>query len=103
MSLSRSSQRSRVSLAAACLLLLSLLSTVQAHPYASGITNSAGTIRFILNENAGNVKILFNNQTVTSDLGTLSKGVNSFTLSPYTNYSIVVSNVGSGVLTQISS
>jgi photosystem II stability/assembly factor-like uncharacterized protein len=74
----------------------------KAHPYASGVTNVAGRINFILNENAGDVKILFDNGTVTNDLGALSRGQQPFNLSPHTNFSIVVSNAGSGVFAQTS-
>src|SRR4051812_7604548 len=80
------------------LLLLSLVilaskTSVQATPYASAVTNSAGTISFILNENPDSVKVLFDNGSSTNDLGALLKGPQSFTLDAHTNYQIVVSKV----------
>src|SRR2546422_9776879 len=82
------------------LLLLALLA--QAHPYASGVTNSAGTIRYILNENADNVKVVFDSGSLTNDLGALSKGIQSFSLGLHTNFSIRVFKAGSGSVSQIS-
>ena len=75
-----------------------------AHPYASGITNKSGVITWVLNEPATDVKILFNNGTVTNDLGSAPVvGKNTFSLGVYTNYSIVVFKVGSNAVNQISS
>src|SRR3982750_4139350 len=63
-----------------------------AHPYASGLTNLGGTIRFILNEPATDVSVIFGNHAATNALGPLAKGLNSFSLNynavTYTNYSI---------------
>lgn len=81
-------------------LLLAL--PVQAHPYASGITNTTGTISYILNENADDVKVAFDNGTSTNSFGPLAAGVQSFALGTHTNFSIVVSKVASGAFTQIS-
>src|SRR5665213_62068 len=75
-----------------------------AHPYASGITNSSGTVKWILNESATDVKILFDNGGVAVDLGsTPVVGSNSFSLGTHTNFAIKVFKVGSNVVTQISS
>jgi hypothetical protein len=82
--------------------VLSCISIAKAHPYASGITNSAGTIKFILNESADNVKVRFDSGSVTNDLGALAQGVQSFSLGAHTNYQIVVSKVGSGTPSQLS-
>ena len=74
-----------------------------AHPYASGLTNRSGSIYFILNEDAGDVSIIYGNNAATNDLGALSQGLNSFSLTyqsvAYTNYSIVVSKLGAGAVT----
>ena len=90
-------------LPAICLGVLSALSA-GAHPYASGITNQSGIISWVLNESATDVKILFDNGTLTNDLGsTPVVGTNTFNLASHTNFSIVVYKVGSNVLNQISS
>ena len=89
---------------AACAIAVGLfaLQTAQAHPYASGVTNNSGTIKFILNESADNGYVLFDNGTVSNNLGALSKGVQTFALTTHTNYSIGVFKVGSGGAAQIS-
>jgi hypothetical protein len=76
--------------------------TVNAHPYASGLTNSAGTIKFILNEAASDVTVAFDNGSVTNDLGALASGAQSFSLAGHSNFSIIVSKTGSGAVSQIS-
>src|SRR5580692_7050982 len=86
-----------------CFTILAAWKT-DAHPYASGITNQSGTISWVLNETATDVKILFDNGTVTNDLGsTPVVGQNTFPLGAHTNFSIVVYKLGSNALTQISS
>lgn len=91
------------SLLAVCLGIL-LPFRAPAHPYASGVTNQSGTISWVLNESATDVKILFDNGTLTNDLGsTPVVGTNTFNLAGHTNFSIVVYKVGSNVLNQISS
>jgi hypothetical protein len=76
-------------LTAGCLLLSGPAS--QATPYASGLTNSAGTVSFFLNEDAENVKVSFNNGTGgTNDLGARARGKHTFSLGANTNYSILV-------------
>jgi len=76
--------------------------SANAHPYASSVTNNNGTVQFILNENATAVAVAFDNGTVTNALGALAKGANSFSLGAHTNYSIIVSNLGAGTITQTS-
>lgn len=73
-----------------------------AHPYASGISNNAGTISFILNESADSVQIAFDDRTSTNNLGGLSAGVQTFALGAHTNYAIIVSKAGVGAPSQIS-
>src|SRR3984885_7754107 len=90
-------------LLAVCLGFLPALRT-SAHPYASGITNQSGTISWVLNETATDVQILFDNGTVTNDLGSAPVvGQNTFGLGAHTNFSIIVFKLGSNALTQISS
>ncbi len=74
----------------------------QATPFASCITNNGGTIQFYLNEGADNVGVSFDNNTATNNLGALSKGLQSFLLTPHTNYSIWVYKVGAGGPTLIN-
>ncbi len=95
--------RPLASAAAVASLLLSS-QALMAHPYASGITNNAGSISFVLNENADNVLVIFDGGGLgnTNNLGALSRGVNSFSLGSHTSYSIVVSKAGTGTPSQIS-
>jgi len=90
----------KLTLAVASLIAASF--SALAHPYASGLTNNAGTISFILNESANDVSVVFNNGAATNDLGALSSGVQSFSLGSYTNYSIIVTRTGTGAISQIS-
>lgn len=56
-----------------CLSLALLLPKVAtAAPYASGLSVSAGSVSFTLNESADSVKVIFG--TTTNDLGALTKG-----------------------------
>ena len=85
-------------------VLLSLVSVAEAHPYASGVTNSNGVVSWVLNETASDVSVIFDNGATTNDYGPgLSVGINSFALGAHTNFSIVVYKVGNNALTQISS
>lgn len=73
------------------LTALLFASSAKATPYASSVTNDNGTIRFILNEDAGDVGVTFNNGTSSNNLGALLKGPNSFNLDTATNFQIYVS------------
>jgi hypothetical protein len=86
-----------------CVLALLPAAPTFATPYASGVVVSGGNVSFVLNEDAGDVTISFDNNTTVSDLGPMSRGSNNFALGSHTNFSIVVSKTGNGVLTQISS
>src|SRR5690349_14837117 len=82
------------------LAVISLGRIAAAAPFASGTTNNAGTVSFILNESADDVKIIFDNGASTNDLGALAKGSQSFSLGVHTNYQIVVKKVAApGFLT----
>lgn len=88
---------------ALCFLFV-LVVRVGAHPYASGVTNKNGTISWVLNEKATDVKLVFDNGKTTNDLGSAPVvGTNTFSVGSHTNFAIVVYNAGSGALTQISS
>lgn len=87
---------------------MSCVTIAKAHPYASQITNlNNGSISFVLNENATDVSIIYGGNAATNDLGPLTKGVQTFSLTynsiSYTTYSIAVFNQGSGQITEISS
>src|SRR6185436_5777135 len=71
------------------LTILSFCSTTRATPYASSLTNDAGTIWFRLNESAENVKVVSGG--VTNDLGALSAGLHSVALGISGTYQIEVS------------
>ncbi|MDB6124185.1 MAG: Calx-beta domain protein [Pedosphaera sp.] len=76
---------------AALLTCALLASTAKAVPYASGITDNGGTVSYILNEDAQNVKIaLTGGVAVTNDLGALTKGVHTFSMGGNTAYRIIV-------------
>jgi hypothetical protein len=87
-------------LAVAALLLSSLLA--QAHPYASGVTNDNGTIRFILNEGGATVYVVFEDGTTNNSFGVLPRGGTNFLLGAHTSYSIYVVKTGDGNPAQIS-
>jgi hypothetical protein len=87
---------------AAGLAVLSCVSIARAHPYASGVTVSGGNVSFVLNESATDIKVLFDNNTVTNDLGAMDAGLKSFALGAHTNFSISVFKLGPGVPTTIS-
>jgi len=72
-------------------ILLSACLPALATPYAAGLTNNAGTVSFFLNEDADNVKVVFNSGTGgTNDLGALTRGKYTFSLGAHTNYSVLV-------------
>jgi hypothetical protein len=66
-------------------------SVARAVPYASCITNNAGTVSYYLNEAASNVKVILDG-TTTNDFLAQSKGLHSFSLGGATTYAVVVSN-----------
>ena len=59
-------------LALTALVFLAAVKSVQAAPYATAITNAAGTVSFRLNENADNVKIISSGGAITNDLGAIT-------------------------------
>src|ERR1035441_9008735 len=78
-------------------LAITLLSSYVAWavPYASGITNNAGTVSYYLNEAATDVKIIFDGGGVgnTNAPGAQIKGLHSFSLSAHNTYKIQVTQV----------
>src|SRR6185295_17369018 len=79
---------------------LSLCSYVaRCTPYASGISNNAGTISFYLNEGGANVTVVYEDSSTNATfngVGTQTAGIKSFTLGAHTSYTIYVSKTGSG-------
>jgi hypothetical protein len=68
-------------------------------PYASGISNNAGTISFYLNEPGATVTVTFDDSSVDptfNGVGTQSAGLKSFPLGVHTSYTISVTKTGSG-------
>ena len=82
------------------LLMFSL--SIQAHPYASSVTNDNGTIRFIMNEAGAAVNVVFEDNT-TNAMGVLPKGATNFTLGAHTSFQIICFKLGNGTPTLISS
>ncbi len=87
-------------------LLLTL--PAAAAPYASAVTNAAGTATFILNEDADKVSVDFDAGATVRDLGPLPAGAHTFSSAGHTSFRIVVDkNAGpgwrQGVLQQLSS
>ncbi|MGH8247030.1 MAG: hypothetical protein ACREUU_11445, partial [Gammaproteobacteria bacterium] len=85
-----------------------LAPAARAVPYASGVSNNAGTVSFLLNESAANVTVVFDGGASSSDLGPLPAGLHSFLLGAATSYSIEVSKSSgpgylNGVTNRISS
>lgn len=70
-------------------------------PYASGVTNGAGTIYFILNEAADNVTVT-RNVGGAINLGALPKGTHSFALGGAATYEIAATKSAAPVWTLIS-
>src|SRR5580765_5483922 len=77
--------------------------TAKAVPYASAVINNAGTVSFVLNEAADNVKIVLDGGASTLDLGAQGPGTHSFSLGAATRFEIVVSKNGVAPWTLISS
>lgn len=82
------------------LMLFSL--GVRAHPYASGVTNDNGTIRFVMNEGGASVNVKFEDDSILP-MGVLPKGATNFSLGSHTSYQIICNKVGNGTPFLISS
>ncbi len=72
--------------------------SASATPYASGISNNAGTVYFYLNEGGGNVTITFEDSSTDPVFNgaVQAAGRYSFALGAHTSYSIKVAKTGSG-------
>jgi hypothetical protein len=102
-----SSRLGRLALALAATALAGQLA--HATPYASGITNNAGNISFVLNEGGGNVTVTYDDGTTNANYngvttGTnLASGIYSFALGAHSTYAIMVYKLGAGTPTLINS
>lgn len=92
----------KVFVGAGCWLLVGSL-TIQAHPYASGVTgtNGAGDVSFYMNEGGATVTVTFEDSSTLS-LGVLAKGSNYFNIGGHTSYAISCYKQGSGSPSVIS-
>jgi hypothetical protein len=73
----------------------------RAVPYASGISESGGTVTFYLNEDAQSVKVVRTGQS-TLDLGALNRGSHNFNLDGATAYEIQVTKSAAPAWVQVS-
>lgn len=78
-----------------------------ARPFATSLTNSAGTLSFRLNEDADSVKIISSSGAVTNDLGPIPKGLTVTNLGISGVYKIQVSKAATagylqGIVNQMS-
>jgi hypothetical protein len=71
----------------------------QAVPYASNLTNNAGTVSFRLNESADSVKIISGGGATTNDLGALSGGLHTFALGISGTFRVSVSKASAAGFT----
>jgi hypothetical protein len=92
-----------ICLAAVILATAFAVHNAQATPYASGITDNAGTIQFYLNESGGNVTVTYEDSSIDPNFNGVSTGTNlasgayTFSLGAHTSYSISVAKTGTGV------
>lgn len=90
-----------LALTLAFVALPGMVSQLKATPYATCLTNTGSSIIFRLNEAADNVKIVYNGDTTTNDLGPVAAGLTNVPLSITGTYKIIVSKQGSGAISQI--
>lgn len=79
--------------------------SVQAHPYATSLTNASGVISFRLNEAADTVKVLWNGGSSSFTIGALPRGLTVTNLSGAgvtSPFQVEVTKAGAGVPTLIS-
>ncbi len=88
----------RLVIGTAATALTSFMAT--AHPYATCLTNSSGTVSFRLNEAADTVEILWSGGA--TNLGALPVGLTITNIGAASPFQVKVSKAGSGVPTQIN-
>src|ERR1017187_9059634 len=75
---------------------------LKATPYASSLTNNAGTIQFYLNESNATVVVTYEDGTTNASFNGITSGINvpagqlSFLLGAHSSYAITVTKIGSG-------
>jgi hypothetical protein len=95
-------------IAIAIFTVFKFIPQAKASPYASGITNNAGTISFYLNESGGSVTITYEDGSTNASFngittGTnVAKGAQSFSLGGHVSYAITVTKTGNGTPSLIS-
>jgi len=89
--------------ALAGLLTIAVPYSSRAVPYASGVSESGGTVSFYLNESADKVEVVFSGPSSTTSLVTLGPGVYSFPRGGAASYEIQVTKSTAPLWTQISS
>ena len=103
-----SSMRISVCVAVA-LATVASVQNLQATPYASSLTNNAGTIQFNLNEPGSTVVVTYEDGTTNASFNGLTTGTNlpagqqSFLLAAHSSYAITVTKVGTGTPSLIKS
>jgi hypothetical protein len=97
-----------VACVAAIVASTALVQNIHATPYASCITNNAGTVTFYLNESGGNVTVYYDDGTTNASFDGYTTGVNlpsgpqSFSLTGHNSYTILVNKTGSGSATVLT-
>lgn len=96
-------------LLAAALSVALCPTSLQATPYASSVTNNAGTIQFYLNESNATITVTYEDGSTNTNFNGVSTGTNipagpqSFALGSHSSYAISVTKIGSGAPSLIRS
>src|ERR1017187_7291405 len=81
----------------------------QATPYASSLTNNAGTIQFYLNESNATIVVTYEDGSTNANFNGFTTGTNlpagqtNFLLGAHTSYAVTVTKIGSGTPSLIKS
>jgi len=76
--------------------------TATAHPYATCLTNSSGTLSFRLNEAADSVKVIWNGGSSSFSLGPVARGLTVTNVGATSPFQVEVKKTGTGAVTRIS-
>lgn len=101
--------KSSLGMTAALCVAMFAARTAQATPYASCVTNSAGTIKFYINEGGANVTVTYEDGSTNANFDGITQGTNTpagmtnFLLGTHTSYKISVTKIGSGTPSLIKS
>lgn len=94
--------RTHLRVALAALLLQAAATVALAVPYATALKYENGTVSFVLNEPADNVKITWNNGASSRDLGAQPKGTVTASITLAGAFKVIVSRTAPGGWTQTS-